>query len=241
MEINLDRIVKLLKKNVVLIVAVAMIFTIAASLYSVFFIKPQYSTGSRFKISLTTDLKERVDTITYTARLLSLVNEVTGSFDSDSFYKMVSERVADSGLDIEPGDIAKKLSVKLESDDTTYFTIRVVSGSASQAKLISDAVSECALEYVGNLDNNYTLVLMKQGQLPKSPSSPNILKNALTGLVFGIAACIAYVILADMLDRRVKGTADLVERFGYPILGIVPHFTLDESKESADGKDVVSK
>ena len=242
MEINLERVVKLLKKNVILIIAISMVFAIASSLYSVFFITPQYSTGSRFKIGLTTELTAKVDTITYTARLLSLVNEVTGSFNSDTFYSMVSKKVSESGLGISPGGIAGMMSISPEGDDTTYFSITVTSTNASQAKIVSDAIAEVSGEYVSEyVDKNYALVLMKRGGTPGAPSSPNVSRNAIVGFFFGAAVSVAYIILADMMDRRVKSTADLVERFGYPILGIVPHFNLEENKEASDGKDGTKK
>ena len=238
MEINFERVTKLLKKNIVMIIAVSVISTILACIISVFFIKPQYTTGSRFKIALTQDMNQKVDTITYTARLLSLVNEVTGSFNSDTFYKMISDKVAESGLKIDPKDIVGMLSITLEGDDTTYFTIKVTSGSASQAKIVSDAVYDVSVEYLAGIDKNYTLVPMRQGQLPKSPSSPNVSRNAAIGLFVGAFAAVLYLIVADMMDRRVKTTADLVERFGFPILGIVPQFNIEDTKDSSsDGKD----
>lgn len=233
MDIDIERLLKLFKKNLIPIVAVALVCAIVACVFTLCFIKPKYTSSARFKINL--KVEEVKDTVTYMVRLLSLVNEVTGIFDSDGFYEAVSNG---TGGRLTPSQIPKMLSVRIESDDTTYFTITATAGSASEAKQIIDVVADTAPAYVAQVsgDNLTEVVVMKRGLLPRSPSSPNVPRNTFLGLVVGLILSLAVVIVRDLLDRRVKSTADLAERFGFPILGVVPRFDVNSPRDS-DGKE----
>ncbi|TRD11669.1 polysaccharide biosynthesis tyrosine autokinase [Erythrobacter insulae] len=62
---------------------------------------------------------------------------------------------------------------------------------------------------------------------PGSPYSPNLLRNMLMSIVFGIAFAGALAVLRELLDDRVRSLDDVEERLGLPLLGHTP-FVEDE-------------
>ena len=53
-------------------------------------------------------------------------------------------------------------------------------------------------------------------------SSPNVIKNAVFGLLAGLALSVAFVLLRAMLDTTIKGEEDLKSRTGLTVLGEIP-------------------
>lgn len=56
---------------------------------------------------------------------------------------------------------------------------------------------------------------------PLAPSSPNLMKNMAVAAIIGLAIAIGAALGWEMLDRRVRSTADLNIVEGVPVLGIV--------------------
>lgn len=58
--------------------------------------------------------------------------------------------------------------------------------------------------------------------VPTSPSTPNVEKNGLLGLLLGLLLGMGIVFVVERLDRRIHGIAELEEIYGLPVLGLVP-------------------
>ncbi len=64
--------------------------------------------------------------------------------------------------------------------------------------------------------------LVQAATVPKSPSSPQPLRNAVLGLVAGLILGIGLILLMERLDRRVHDASELENLFGVPVLGAIP-------------------
>ncbi|MEG0579278.1 MAG: capsular biosynthesis protein, partial [Niameybacter sp.] len=56
----------------------------------------------------------------------------------------------------------------------------------------------------------------------EGPSSPNVLLNTLIGFMLGGVLSVLGVLVAAMLDNRVKDEEDLKKYYDMPILGAIP-------------------
>jgi succinoglycan biosynthesis transport protein ExoP len=76
-----------------------------------------------------------------------------------------------------------------------------------------------------NLESHTTLTnasMLSPAVTPSSPSSPKIMLNvALAGCV-GLVLAIGASFLLELLDRRVRSFADVVQLLGLPVLGVMP-------------------
>lgn len=63
--------------------------------------------------------------------------------------------------------------------------------------------------------------VMKKAELPESPSKPNKKRNLLLGMILGLFGGVGMAFFIEYLDNTVKGTKELEEKFGLPVLGSI--------------------
>jgi Mrp family chromosome partitioning ATPase/capsular polysaccharide biosynthesis protein len=56
---------------------------------------------------------------------------------------------------------------------------------------------------------------------PSAPSGPRTVRNSILGFLLGLTIGIILAFLRDALDRRLRGSADIGEQLGWPIIGHV--------------------
>jgi capsular polysaccharide biosynthesis protein len=63
---------------------------------------------------------------------------------------------------------------------------------------------------------------INQAQAPISPSGPNRLLYIAVAFLVGLFVAIVIVVVADMLNTRVRGPKDLEELIDVPVIGRIP-------------------
>ena len=64
--------------------------------------------------------------------------------------------------------------------------------------------------------------VLAQANVPTQPSSPNVLRNVLLGLLAGTALGVLLVFGLELRDRRVRSVDDVVASLELPVLGVMP-------------------
>ena len=64
--------------------------------------------------------------------------------------------------------------------------------------------------------------IIKKADLPKSPVSPNYLRNGALALFVGLALGVGFAFLRERLDDRLRGREDLAALTGSPVLAVIP-------------------
>jgi polysaccharide biosynthesis transport protein len=76
--------------------------------------------------------------------------------------------------------------------------------------------------------------LVEPAQMPNSPVKPNKRMNLLMGLLFGLMLSVGSIVAWQYLDTSVKSVEDLESRMGVPLLTMVPKFSEETRKVSAE-------
>ncbi|MFM9884427.1 MAG: chain length determinant protein EpsF [Burkholderiales bacterium] len=63
--------------------------------------------------------------------------------------------------------------------------------------------------------------ILNNAAVPLDPSSPKLLLNLVLAIFVGVLGGIALAAIREALDRRVRGTSDIVELFQLPVLGVL--------------------
>lgn len=64
--------------------------------------------------------------------------------------------------------------------------------------------------------------LLSVARPPLLPSSPKVLRNAALGVFLGLMLALGTALLLELMDRRIRSTADAVATLGLPVLGVLP-------------------
>ncbi len=86
------------------------------------------------------------------------------------------------------------------------------------------------------------IAIIDNAEVPKAPSSPNLVKNLLLGLIFGLGISALLVFFRDQFDDAIRVPEDIEGKLGLPLLGVVPKAT-EDSPEAAlqDPKSPISE
>ena len=115
-----------------------------------------------------------------------------------------------------------KMYVVSNTADTRILSISVENESPKLAKEIADAVRESASVQITQITDADAVNMVEEGNLPKNPTSPNTMKNAMLGGILGIFLALGAIVLIYILDDTIK-TPDDVERYlGLTVLTSIP-------------------
>jgi len=171
--------------------------------------------------------------VTHSTLLVALPAD-TASFDSVQASQAIARSYADI---IESPNVAQLVADELPDspdrddilekttfepvEETQLLQISVEDPSAARAKQIADAWADVVTDYAGTRlepTTGATLTIADRAPEPTSPARPKptvyTLVAAMLGLVMGLAAAF----LRDRLDRRLRTSEDVEERFDVPVL-----------------------
>lgn len=139
---------------------------------------------------------------------------------------VLDEVIDDLGLEITPARLARDIQVSVEEGS---FLLRI-SASADDPRLaarIADATAANLQEAVASLSpastaDSVELRIVAEAVVPAAPSSPNIVRNALLGVVLALLAGIATALVRSLLNTRVRTIADLQGSTDRIVLGAIP-------------------
>jgi capsular exopolysaccharide synthesis family protein len=86
------------------------------------------------------------------------------------------------------------------------------------------------------------IAIIDNAEVPKAPSSPNLLKNLLLGLIFGLGLAGLLVFFRDQFDDAIRVPEDIEGKLGLPLLGVIPKAVEDSTELAlADPKSAMSE
>lgn len=233
MEISFKDILRIIKKNLALVIVVSLLFASVSYFVTTLFIKKTYTSSVKLYVSadyMDNNANEDLSTYNYTSKLVATYMEM---LDTNKFYTAVSEQLDGK---YTPSLLANAITFS-NVENTEVFMAKVVFGDPSEAKNIADAVAAVAPETISELlVNNYQLKIVDEATVPKQPTSPNVLKNVLFAFLGGMVLTLVIAFVRDFLDVKVKYDDEMSMVCGVPILSVVPDF-----EYYANNKDIIKK
>ncbi|WP_082071845.1 polysaccharide biosynthesis tyrosine autokinase [Pseudarthrobacter chlorophenolicus] len=219
---NLSDYLRILRRNWLLIVALALAGLLAGGVASIM-TKPTYTAETQLFVAIQSSgsVQELQQGNTFSqARVESYVQTVNSP-------AVLQPAIDSLGLDLTARELAAAVKASTEPN-TVLINVAVSDNSAVQASAIAQAVADSLIKTVDNLEKPKTggaspvsLSVIKPALAPPAPSSPNTRLNILAGLLLGLAVGVAGALFRSTLDSAIRGDSDLRKVTDAPIIGAI--------------------
>lgn len=224
MEIDVFHLLKILWKRKILIALVAIVAGALAFAYSAFIVKPEFTSTTRIYVVN----RNQGDKPGLTNQDLQAGSYLVKDYREIILSQDVLEKVtSDLKLDVTPKDLAKKVKVTVPVD-TRIVSISVNDRVPEEASRIANSLREVAAEKIISITRVSDVTTLEEARPATAPSSPNIRRNTIIGLLGGTAFMVIAVLIVELVDTRVKRPEDIEDVMQIALLGVVPN--LDKLK-----------
>ena len=224
MEIDVFHLFKILWKRKILIALVAIVAGALAFAYSAFIVKPEFTSTTRIYVVN----RNQGDKPGLTNQDLQAGSYLVKDYREIILSQDVLEKVTSNlKLDISPKALASKVKVTVPVD-TRIVSISVNDRVPEEASRIANSLREVAAEKIISITRVSDVTTLEEARPATAPSSPNIRRNTIIGLLGGTAFMVIAVLIVELVDTRVKRPEDIEDVMQIALLGVVPN--LDKLK-----------
>ena len=215
-EIDILYLLRKLWSKKFFIIFVGLLVGTIALLGSVFFIKPKYTSTTRiYVVSRSSDTSLTNQDLQAGSYLVNDYKEVITSSE------VLSSVIDQEKLSMSVGELSKDIAVTIPTD-TRVISIAVTDTDAQRACDIANTVRQVAAEKIKAVTKVDDVTTLESATKPSHPSSPNVKKNAAIGALAGVFLAVVGILVAEVLDDRVRRPEDIEEVLGMTLLGVVP-------------------
>ena len=224
MEIDVFHLLKILWKRKILIALVAIVVGALAFAYSAFIVKPEFTSTTRIYVVN----RNQGDKPGLTNQDLQAGSYLVKDYREIILSQDVLEKVTSNlKLDLSPKALASKVKVTVPVD-TRIVSISVNDRVPEEASRIANSLREVAAEKIISITRVSDVTTLEEARPATAPSSPNIRRNTIIGLLGGTAFMVIAVLIVELVDTRVKRPEDIEDVMQIALLGVVPN--LDKLK-----------
>lgn len=224
MEIDVFHLLKILWERKILIALVAIVAGALAFAYSAFIVKPEFTSTTRIYVVN----RNQGDKPGLTNQDLQAGSYLVKDYREIILSQDVLEKVTSNlKLDLSPKDLANKVKVTVPVD-TRIVSISVNDRVPEEASRIANSLREVAAEKIISITRVSDVTTLEEARPAIAPSSPNIRRNTIIGLLGGTVFTVIAVLIVELVDTRVKRPEDIEDVMQIALLGVVPN--LDKLK-----------
>ena len=219
MEIDVFHLFKILWKRKILIALVAIVAGALAFAYSAFIVKPEFTSTTRIYVVN----RNQGDKPGLTNQDLQAGSYLVKDYREIILSQDVLEKVtSDLKLDLSPKALASKVKVTVPVD-TRIVSISVNDRVPEEASRIANSLREVAAEKIISITRVSDVTTLEEARPAIAPSSPNIRRNTIIGLLGGTVFTVIAVLIVELVDTRVKRPEDIEDVMQIALLGVVPN------------------
>ena len=215
-EIDLSQLLKLLKKNIRLIIILALVGRIIAASATTFLISKKYQ--SQGSVLLKADVVNGSLDSTQVNTNKMMVNNYVKLLQGNNIQDQVAKN-----LNITSAEVRSSLSIT-NTTDTQIIEISSTTVDPGLSKRIVDETISVFTTLIQEKLDVTNVTIVDQPEVNPNPVSPSMVKNVIIGAVAGIVISLGYLLLTYLLDTKIKNGEQAEQYLGVPLLGIVPFF-----------------
>jgi capsular polysaccharide biosynthesis protein len=222
-EISLIDLFKILRANLIMIVAFTLAIGLIAALYAFLVATPKYKSNAYVLVAVQVSGSQGDSFDLINAQRL-----LTTAGDLISMPVVLEQVIVALDLDLTPAQLKNNLTV---TSSTTSFFINV-SYLSEDPELAKDVVNEVinqaiifANANIPILDDNIVRTSYANNGIY---DSPNKVLYVVIGLILGGIVGVGFAFLKEMLNNTFRSKEQLEAAFGIQVLGVIPEFDVKE-------------
>lgn len=206
---------QLLKKHLQLVITLPVVCAIAMGIVSFVAMDNTYTaTTTMYVRANNTDDNGQMNYNDLSASQM-LSNDIATLLDSDSVKSGAAKELGLTDLD------DYKVSVSSETT-TRVITLSVTGTDAKETAEVAKAMASSVSTVAQNVGAAQSINVIDEAKTPEAPSGPKRMLYVAVAFLAGIFIAVAYVVLADMLNTRIRGAEEAEELLGIPVVGRIP-------------------
>lgn len=234
---GLKQFMQIVWKRLWIIIAVVILCTTAAGLYSVYYMNPLYEASSKIivnKSNLDSSGNPSLDVNGINTNIM-LINSYKEIISSKAIMNKVLEQNPD--IQLSAIDLIERLSV-IPVQNSQIVTLKVVDSSYNRAVEIVNAISKVFKEEVPSIMkvDNITILDSAVRSDHAAPISPNVKLNVAIALVISLMLSVGIVFLLDVLDDSIKSEQDVEQLLELNTLGVITSIRKQDMKRKNKSK-----
>lgn len=224
--IDLRQLFEIVRRNLLLIVAVTVLFAAGGYLGTTFLITPQYEAsamlivnsreGQQLQGSVTNDSLNSAK---------QLVETYSVILKSDT---VLDQTIEDLDLPLTYDQLAAKVSITAVND-TQVMKITVQDADVNLAKDIVSNIVEQAPDVIINTVKAGSVEVVSDASANPNPVSPSKSKNTALAGMLGCVLVIGILFMKSLFNNRIMTESDISQKLALPILGVIPDSALGDN------------
>lgn len=234
-ELDLKKIYHKMKPRLILVVIATILAAVLAGVVTHFFFTPQYTATTKLYVYSNSDRVTTNSTITSGELTASqdLVNTYIYILKSDTVLEAV---IDDLDLDMSASQLYKMINAK-KAPETVAFEVSVTSPSAKWSADVANSLAKIAPDEIVRVVKAGGVEIIDKAKTPKAPSSPNMQRNVMLGIIIGFIVSFGLVIVYCMFDTSITSAKDIEREFDIPVLGTIPRLEKTKAAKSYDDSE----
>lgn len=230
------------------IIIITIIGGVAAFCVADFLMPIKYATSVKIYVKSSANTGTGTTTTTELTTARTLAETYIIILGDNSVY----ERVADKFMEEYEAEELEKANIPLEPDEKgnlrvspSYIKGCVSIASVNESEVLQISATTQIPQIAADICNYMVEVapdvlrrVTKAGsveeisapKVPTAPSSPNVKKITVMGILVGIIGSMALVIILRYFNNKVMSSSDIREKFDVPILAEIPNFDIKNKK-----------
>ncbi|EEL48463.1 YveK family protein [Bacillus mycoides] len=215
--ISLKELFAILRKRLVMILAITIGAALVSAIVSFYFITPIYQTSTQILVN-----QKKQEGIVQPGEIqtsLQLTNTYKVIVKSPVILDQVKEKLK---LNMSTGALNSKISVGNEKD-SQVMVVAVQDKDPKLARDIANTTAEVFQSEIAKIMSVDNVTILSKAEVTdgQAPIKPNKMLNVAIAFVVGLMASVGLAFLLDYLDNTMKKEEDIEKLLGVPVLGVV--------------------
>ena len=225
-EIDLADLYYLLRQNLVWILLALVLGGVLAGGFTYLFITPKYqATAKLYIVSASNDSVVNLSDLQIGSSLTADYSQLVLS------RPMLESVINDLELDMDDiGTLSRMVSVTNPSN-TRILNITVTDTDPLMSMKIANEIAYLAMEWLPEVMQSHAPTLAEEAVIPLSPSSPNLVRNALIGAVAFAALYYGFCVIRYFMDDSIRTSEDFERYFGFVPLTAIPEEKIEDHEK----------